>query len=154
MNAIHIENLKRAVIKCLSQRPTFSCAGGDVIVLLDSVRWKRLGSYFLSELQADCGIYCELPLSQSEDSAQAAVDFGVHEGQAATGWDNCESCIDETSQDSQSTTSPSINSTFKSLQHISYAKAMKSESAATVSYEVSMVTSPGVLSHKSLAGAT
>ncbi|KAG8270275.1 hypothetical protein J6590_088793 [Homalodisca vitripennis] len=41
-----------------------------------------------------------------------------------------------------------------SLQHISYAEAMKSESAATVSHEVSMVTLPGVLSHESLAGVT
>ncbi|KAG8259987.1 hypothetical protein J6590_107256, partial [Homalodisca vitripennis] len=31
---------------------------------------------------------------------------------------------------------------------------MKSESAVTVSQEVSMVTSPGVLSHESLAGVT
>ncbi|KAG8301080.1 hypothetical protein J6590_061506 [Homalodisca vitripennis] len=49
----------------------------DVIVLLDSVQWKRLGSYFLPELHADCGIHCELPLSPSEDSAPAAVDFVV-----------------------------------------------------------------------------
>ncbi|KAG8240544.1 hypothetical protein J6590_106399, partial [Homalodisca vitripennis] len=76
------------------------------------------------------------------------------EGQAATSWDNCESCIDETSQDSRSTTSPTNYPAFKSLQHISYAEAMKSESAATVSHEVSTVTSHGVLSHESLAGVT